>query len=893
MSKLAESMIGDSLMERAMRLADKRKWAVFPLAPRSKVPVVSEAEGGRGCLDATTDLYTIREWWDRWPAANVGVATGAVSRVWVLDIDASAPKGGGLAGPAALAQLEALHGPIPPTLTSSTGGGGEHRFFRWPVDREVKNRARIKVGGVAAGLDARGTGGYVAAPPSVHPGKCSTCRRDLAWAGDRPSCHAGHGVDGVSAAGLRSYAWTGTAVEVAEAPGWLLDLVAPGKADRQAAAVPVVAPSSPGSFRWARYGQAALDGARHKIAGAPEGARHDAILTSATWLYRLVAGGVLAEADVEALITAAGMAAGKDAREVRRALEWGREKGMAEPYVPADREMAPRVTRGPWPGSEGPPPWRFEDGGEWVPGDAAPPVEDGYAEALAGAHGPAREGADDSGRDRIVVAREALQAALETLGADQTTQEDRSRVAVRLSSVVPELAVLAHAHPGEWSVACVGLGACAGFGGHLTRLARAVRESADLVGQVERAARRTARGADDTGADPDVAERLARTQEGNAKSSYANLCRVLGEDPRWADLRLNDYGEEVERGAGVFPEAAGTAQAAIWLSDTYGIDAAEGPLKSAIHAVASGRRYNPVTTYLDSIRGAHGEGGHIRRVLPDILGIRDAEPMHVAMVARWLVGAVARAYRPGCKMDTMLVLVGRQGRKKSTFFAALGGEWYADSPLDIGNKDAPIVMSGYWIYELAELDGITSQREAADIKSYMSISRDTYRAPYARAASRHPRRGVLCGSVNVASFLSDPTGNRRFHVLTVPDDWIVPVDVLRERRDAIWAEALACFEAGDRWWFEADEDSLREEDAQQYVEEDPWQDAVERWIRTEAALAGAFTSARVMESALKLDPAQANRAGQRRVVAILRRLGYASHASPAGYRGSRVWLKTT
>jgi hypothetical protein len=110
-----------------------------------------------GVLDATTDARRIREWWRRWEDANVGIATGAVSGIFVLDSD---PRHG---GDESLAHLIERHGPLAETVTVATGGGGHHYYFLHP-GVGVGNSA----GALGKGLDIRGDGGYVVAVPSVH-----------------------------------------------------------------------------------------------------------------------------------------------------------------------------------------------------------------------------------------------------------------------------------------------------------------------------------------------------------------------------------------------------------------------------------------------------------------------------------------------------------------------------------------------------------------------------------------------------------------------------------------------------------------------------------------------------------------------------------------------------
>jgi putative DNA primase/helicase len=139
----------------------------------------------RGFLDATTDPAAIRRWWGAAPLANVGVATGRVSRLLVVDAD-------GAAGRDALADLLDRHDDDGEPAVAETGGGGLHLAFALPPGA----RARSSVGVIAFKTDVRGDGAAFVAPPSVH------------------------------AAG-RAYRWDGWPPAPGRAPGWLLRLVAP------------------------------------------------------------------------------------------------------------------------------------------------------------------------------------------------------------------------------------------------------------------------------------------------------------------------------------------------------------------------------------------------------------------------------------------------------------------------------------------------------------------------------------------------------------------------------------------------------------------------------------------------------------------------------------------
>jgi len=201
-----------SLKEAALRYA-RMGWFVFPLQVRGKLPMIPKSEGGKGGEDATADPERISAWWERWPQANIGLATGY--KFLVLDID---PKD---KGDESLQFLLQHHGPLPETLEQITGSGGIHYLFASP-DFRVRN-SQGKNGGIAEGLDIRGWHGYIVAAPSIHPDT------------------------GVA------YAWykSETPLEdrpLAPAPPWLLDWLR--KHAQKSEAVPVSIAADAGGVKW-------------------------------------------------------------------------------------------------------------------------------------------------------------------------------------------------------------------------------------------------------------------------------------------------------------------------------------------------------------------------------------------------------------------------------------------------------------------------------------------------------------------------------------------------------------------------------------------------------------------------------------------------------------------
>ena len=146
----------NKLLDAAIEYATKYKWAVFPCSPMSKKPLTPH-----GCKDAKKSVGAIKAWWERWPDASIGIATGSVSNLIVIDEDLDEDKG--LNGYEAVSEWERINGALPATVQCITGRGGYHLYYQYD-GTDIKNRA-----GILDGVDVRGEGGYVIAPPSMHP----------------------------------------------------------------------------------------------------------------------------------------------------------------------------------------------------------------------------------------------------------------------------------------------------------------------------------------------------------------------------------------------------------------------------------------------------------------------------------------------------------------------------------------------------------------------------------------------------------------------------------------------------------------------------------------------------------------------------------------------------
>lgn len=262
----------------------------------------------------------------------------------------------------------------------------------------------------------------------------------------------------------------------------------------------------------------------------------------------------------------------------------------------------------------------------------------------------------------------------------------------------------------------------------------------------------------------------------------------------------------------------------------------------------------------------------------DCVGSKDT-PYVRAVGRNFFTSLIARALRPGCKCDTMVILEGEQGAFKSTLIEALAGKWFATMSESPDNKDFKIALAGKWIFEIAEL-GSFRKADVTIVKRELSTSIDRYRGVNLKHAEDHPRMVVFVGSTNQSDYLQDETGARRFWPIRCRD---IRIDLVRSNRDQLLAEAMAAFKDGATWW-EVPSQEARIEQLQRYVG-DPWSELV-----LEAAAGHTKLTVEAVMDYMKLDVTRRDRAAQMRVAAILKMAGYEKRTEWDG-KTVRTWVK--
>lgn len=329
-------------------------------------------------------------------------------------------------------------------------------------------------------------------------------------------------------------------------------------------------------------------------------------------------------------------------------------------------------------------------------------------------------------------------------------------------------------------------------------------------------------------------------QDTIAWDAFAQRVVFLREPPFRDDFRARDLNEGLPNPYGVRRRNLGrflgrevtdadTMRTAAWIEATYRIKASPDLCGRVFSTLAEAFQKHPVRDMLRSITwdrverlGRPGTGADDPGApswLTRYFGAPDTP--YVRQVGRWwLVSAIARVMDPGCQADYALVLEGEQGVGKSAGLRALSEPWFSEDVGDINHlKEAQQQLAGVWIVELAEFDAIDRAGLAA-AKKFLSQPSDRYRPPYGKHPRDYPRQCVFAATINAAQYLRDVTGNRRWWpVRTGRSD----LELLREERALLWAEAFAAYLAGERWFPDPNVHGamLRaEQEARQF--EDPW-----------------------------------------------------------------------
>jgi putative DNA primase/helicase len=199
--------------------------------------------------------------------------------------------------------------------------------------------------------------------------------------------------------------------------------------------------------------------------------------------------------------------------------------------------------------------------------------------------------------------------------------------------------------------------------------------------------------------------------------------------------------------------------------------------EAVMHAAECNQR-NSLTDWLDSLVWDQNE--RLDTWLFDCLGA-ERNPYNDAVARNWPISMVARAYRPGCQVDTMPVLEGKMGRGKSRFLDVLADPWFAAIQIAFGEKDFFQAIQGRWLIEVPDMSGF-SRREHTQILATITTRVDVYRKSHGRITEEHPRVTVFAATSENDEYLQDSRGRRRYWPLRCGD---IDLDALHNQREPL------------------------------------------------------------------------------------------------------------
>jgi predicted P-loop ATPase len=406
---------------------------------------------------------------------------------------------------------------------------------------------------------------------------------------------------------------------------------------------------------------------------------------------------------------------------------------------------------------------------------------------------------------------------------------------------------------------------------------------------------------------------MIRTKEGAIKplpDNYLRLFRahpamegVLGYDLRTDRAVLLKAPPWAVAGAEHYPRSirdTDDVEAAAWANRIGLHTSAVSQISGALSAAATANPFDRVVDWLEGLP-AWDRTPRLYQWLPKVTGCRDTLYSR-GVGGKFILSMVARAYDPGCKVDSMLTLVGPQGGYKSTLLRAVAsgpGAWaFNDCLGDIRKpQDYMPTLMGPWLVEVAELSAFT-RKEVESVKKFLSTQTDRYRMSYGRRAVDIPRRGCVAGTSNTDDFLSDATGNRRFWPIDVRK---LDVGAFVAEREQIFAEAVFEYRNGKPWYLEGEEVALAIAEQERHTVIDTWEDPIRLFLDEPPVLGPTnpdavaqkmeTTHVEIARDCLQIPTERVSQGHSRRIAGILKRLGWRKARPLINGRRVYVWRR--
>lgn len=437
-----------------------------------------------------------------------------------------------------------------------------------------------------------------------------------------------------------------------------------------------------------------------------------------------------------------------------------------------------------------------------------------------------------------------------------------------------------------------------GLSGDFDKIEDPQQDSAGQA-QADRPASDAAAGEDDA-----WMEGLVRNSRGTPYFNTANVTHILRHHPDWRGRFAYDEFRQVKVLRMPIPGTraskarfaprdfrdADAVNAVTWFNRAGFFTATKNIIYDAIDAVMEDNTHHPIREWLDTLPEPDGRN-LLDTWLFDFCGVSASDESHRAYVRevgrKWLISAVARIMKPGCKADCVLILEGGQGAGKSTTLRILcGDDWFGDALPNMASKDASDYLRGKWIIEMAELSNI-NKAEVEVVKAFISRTEERFRPAYARTEITYPRQCIFAGSTNKTDYLRDETGNRRFWPVRVSDK--CDLKGIRAARAQLWAEALAAFNAGEEWWLSETVSETAKAQQEMRVSQDAWTTTILEYAEGYPKV----SPTQIAREALQIEIVKVDRLAINRITAVLAGAGYvrAGKLTSGPYRDQTAYAR--
>jgi predicted P-loop ATPase len=386
-----------------------------------------------------------------------------------------------------------------------------------------------------------------------------------------------------------------------------------------------------------------------------------------------------------------------------------------------------------------------------------------------------------------------------------------------------------------------------------------------------------------------------RDTAGRLVANVANALTALRHDPELRGLFRYD---EMQRGAVLMGEIPGAKNEGPYpkhFADYHATAIQEHLQRSglprigketihqAVDAVGREHSFHPVRDYLNGLTW-DGER-RLDEFLTYYLGAEPSGYNH-EIGLMFMVSMAKRIFEPGCQADYALVLEGAQGTFKSSACKILGGDYFSDSlpTLRFGDQAASAHLRGKWIIEIGELSAFKGA-DASALKQFITRRDEQFRPAFGRREVHEPRQCVFIGTTNEKTYLTDPTGGRRFWPVATGH---IRLDELARHRDQLFAEAVAHYREGVKTYPDRDFEARYIKPAQAArMVEDPMREAIEGYLETSGKTS--VLTSDIAREALNVKTERIETRMLRAITDVLTALGW--QKSEKMVNGYKPWIK--